>query len=671
MGNFLAHCGYYPVSAKLDAIAKRLQPTTLVAIQGAFANIAANADPTCKDAADSLKASLPSLQNASFRMALYPYFMNAMKVLSGDTCQSGGIADESYEDWLRTQIEQNGRPTFGLEDVQAQCNVIQGNTVAEDEQLAQYIINTAGNLANLQQAKVNKTNLHSVLKCGDLSELAAQQQMFQALPWLHQKVLTSRNVAMVQEIQKATMQEPTKTIMVALGALHYADMSPTLGIPTLLSQAGFVVNRLAASTPLNCQPSTNTFKEKGAEDSGLCLAPPLTKQPASCLDFTAAFAKKISSDKMYGRIRDESGCRICSNSSGACACEIKWSNTTAFEQLCHIPINGTSGQVLDMDLTRNPSSVHTDAVMAQKTIRSITQECYATTCNIAYLQEMALGGWYSRYGNLAEGKVTLRPVGGAATTANANGVGYQAAGAAAPAQAPWSPSISSTWIWIIVVILVSLLVLIAVYLTYKHTRKIKHRRTRKVAMSEQDEGSEAEYGGVSPNSSRGYLEAPSPNSSRMASQMPMLDNQFQQQPGYNAESREMSAAERERWIAEREEQIRLLQQQQAQHAAQHVAAMGAPGSPQGGAAGGLFAIPGLKGYMDRQNAEWDNMRNQQMESFAIPSAGSGTMNMAGAGYGYNPVQPSEPMTAAYGFAPMPSGVQDQFGQMGQPGYPMR
>jgi hypothetical protein len=664
MGNFLAHCGYYPVSDKKDSMVSRLQPTTLLAVQAAFSQIVANADPKCREEAQSLQVSIPSLQNATFRMALYPYLQNAMKVLNEYTCDAKGkgLDDESYEDFMRSQFEENGRPTFGLEDVQAQCSVIQGNTVDEDQQLAQYIISTAGNLANLQQVKLNRTNLENVLKCGDLEGLAAMQQMFQALPWLMQKVLTSRNIAMTKEIQKAVAQNPGKVVMIALGALHYVDMGTSLGVVSLLKASGYKITRLHDKSPLNCYPSTN--QGKGAADHGLCLAPPLTKQPESCLAFTLAFEQKIKTNKLYGRIRDESACVQCSNSSGACDCTVKWSNTSAFEKLCSEPINGTTGHVLDMDLTRNPSSLHTDTVMAQKTIRSMTQECYATTCNVAYLEEMALGGWYSKYGNLAEGKVTLREASSSGAPAASPGSVLNVVGSL-----PNSPSggdNSSTFRWLMCIIGALVVVLISIVCTLAFMAKKKGNKTRAVrsaSVDEEESDEEGHYEG-SPRSSAG--------SSMLGPHAAMLDHQYQQQVAaadhqfQQQVAAELIAAEqKQRSIAERQEEIRMIQKQAAEHAQQHAAAQQQAASPlRSPAVGTLFAIPGLKGYMQKQDEEWNNMRRQHMESFSMPTSGGLSAMSQGGGGGYAPVASAAP-------APYAGGAQESFSQVGQQGSPFR
>jgi len=405
MGQYFEHCRYYPFSVEKNSIAKRLSATDLAALQVAFSNMVDAAAPECGSAVAHVKASIPRLNSTDFRDALFPYYEVVAKLLDASHCAAG--LGETYEDWVRSAFDRSNQPSFGLQDVASICEAIRGNSVEEDVELARYIIQSYGDPAKVQNALATKAMLAEVVKCGDLGSVAAMQNSFNALPWLSARMVADRNAAMVNGIQRALAMHTNRTILFSVGAVHLAGTGASKSIPALLVEEGFTVERLAANARLQCSPSTHTGPS--AAKLGRCLAPPFETQPPSCLSFTAAFTQRLGNDTLRGRVRNDNECVDCSNSLSSCACEVDWGNQSAFEAMCAQPVNGVAGRVLDVDLTRNPGSSFTGVDQSEKTIRAMSQDCYATTCNVKLLEEMALRSWYSNYGDLAKGKATLRP----------------------------------------------------------------------------------------------------------------------------------------------------------------------------------------------------------------------------------------------------------------------
>eukprot|EP00929_Paragymnodinium_shiwhaense_P042174 TRINITY_DN21870_c0_g1_i3.p1 TRINITY_DN21870_c0_g1~~TRINITY_DN21870_c0_g1_i3.p1 ORF type:complete len:544 (-),score=82.02 TRINITY_DN21870_c0_g1_i3:624-2255(-) len=220
--------------------------------------------------------------------------------------------------------------------------------------------------------------------------------------------------APVAKEQTTAANKTVNTLMASVGALHFIDIPGAKSIPTLLTEQGWNVQRLAKDQKLTCPASPHTcspYTPCGAAELGLCLAPPFEEQPDSCMKFAREFSKKVGKatpgDPLVGRSKDDSDCQACERAAGSCECTVRWTNSSVFESLCNEPIDGVSGVVYEMNLERNPGSTHSQTVLAQKMIRGITQDCYATTCSKSFIEKMALRNWYSNVSSLPLGRVTL------------------------------------------------------------------------------------------------------------------------------------------------------------------------------------------------------------------------------------------------------------------------
>lgn len=88
-----------------------------------------------------------------------------------------------------------------------------------------------------------------------------------------------------------------------------------------------------------------------------------------------------------------------------------WENASGFAELCantSVEDGAVHGQVLEMDLIRNPGVSREGPETAQKTIRGLYQRCYATSCSVPLLQEMTLRNWYKTDASLDAGIVVWR-----------------------------------------------------------------------------------------------------------------------------------------------------------------------------------------------------------------------------------------------------------------------
>merc|ERR1711971_172942 len=77
---------------------------------------------------------------------------------------------------------------------------------------------------------------------------------------------------------------------------------------------------------------------------------------------------------------------------------------------CEEEIHGVHGHVLAMDMLRNPDSDHMTKDFVEHSIKSFTQECYSTSCDIPFIAKLAERTWYSKYKDLVEARVSLRPI---------------------------------------------------------------------------------------------------------------------------------------------------------------------------------------------------------------------------------------------------------------------
>lgn len=108
--------------------------------------------------------------------------------------------------------------------------------------------------------------------------------------------------------------------------------------------------------------------------------------------------------------RDDSDCHVCAGSDENCNCEVRWTDTDEYIKACEEEIHGVGGKVFAMDVWRNPDSDHKTVDLAEHKVKSLTLECYATTCNIPFIEKLAERSWYSKYETLAEARVSLHPL---------------------------------------------------------------------------------------------------------------------------------------------------------------------------------------------------------------------------------------------------------------------
>eukprot|EP00927_Polykrikos_kofoidii_P052325 TRINITY_DN46109_c0_g1_i1.p1 TRINITY_DN46109_c0_g1~~TRINITY_DN46109_c0_g1_i1.p1 ORF type:complete len:686 (-),score=73.91 TRINITY_DN46109_c0_g1_i1:408-2465(-) len=412
VGRFMKHCTFYSPSVQKDSIASRFDDGTVKLLKKALSNLLDLAAPGCEGVAAALRPTIDQISNPNFRVALYPLFGAMEKVLSPNMC---GITDH-FENSVRDQFSGAGKPTFGLEDVDEICSVMQDFTLEEDVDLAKLIISVYNNPSLSAGAASLLRNLADVVKCGDLVAYEAKQLDLRALPKLLKRVVTDRNELLLKRIGMALSSKSQETLMFSVGLVHLISIHSTTGtvaatgLLALLAENGYVIEQVAANSTLSCEPSNHT--EAGASELGLCLAPPFITQPLSCLKSTSVEAEKhlkLSKVSSLGSQRDLLPCESCIRGSLPCTCKATWSNTTAFVENCQKPHDGVIGRVLDADLTWNPMSKHSGMNLSQKTFMSITQGCYPENCDVEFLEKMTLRNWYRMSPNLLDGKVALVP----------------------------------------------------------------------------------------------------------------------------------------------------------------------------------------------------------------------------------------------------------------------
>jgi len=405
MGHYFSHCLSYPVADSRDSVAARLPPADLQALQAAVQQLADGAPAACQGLAERLPAAAAALGSGEDRGTLLAFYHRAVGALNAGACgQKQGA--QMYEDSLRAAWGST-RPIFGLRDVSVQCAIYQGNSVEQDVKLARSMTSKFSNAAWRQNVTRQLEAADDIMHCGDLDRLAAMRGSAAELPRLGVKLLSKRNPVLARGIVRAVRQHPGRPLLAVIGAAHFLEVSGIKSVTMLLNESGFTVERITAESELNCQSST--YAAPGAKQLEQCLMPPGFSQPASCNNFTQVFAAATGRDKMYGRSNQSADCKSCVNSSQKCTCSIMWRNDTDFKDLCTgTSVDGVHGQLMVMDLTRNPGSTRPGPALVEKTVRSLFQNCYATSCQIPLLQEMALRNWYKTDRSLAAGVVTLR-----------------------------------------------------------------------------------------------------------------------------------------------------------------------------------------------------------------------------------------------------------------------
>ncbi|CAJ1334711.1 unnamed protein product, partial [Effrenium voratum] len=144
-----------------------------------------------------------------------------------------------------------------------------------------------------------------------------------------------------------------------------------------------------------------------------CLKPPAQSQPPSCIQFEKQFGQILGKDMLHGRkVVPGPKCAECVNSTSSCKCEMKWTNYDSFVNLCEsTQVDGSHGKVYYLDMIRNPGSTRDGQALAEKTVGGLYQNCYAASCDIPIIQEMATRKWYKNDGSLDVGSVMVRTLG--------------------------------------------------------------------------------------------------------------------------------------------------------------------------------------------------------------------------------------------------------------------
>mmetsp|Transcript_128368 Transcript_128368/g.411422 ORF Transcript_128368/g.411422 Transcript_128368/m.411422 type:complete len:754 (+) Transcript_128368:137-2398(+) len=405
-GSFLNHCTSYPVVDPKGSIKERLSEADFGSLHGSVTSLLANAAPDCSVAADRLRGALAAENAARNRTTLGTLRSYALSVLDAPEC-SLHKGSQSYEDWLRDRFSSTKRPAFGLEDISVRCQQFEGRALEQDSKLAHEFMHDFSDEAWVKNVSELQASMAKALRCGGLASLTGAERLFASDP----ADLAQRRQAFAKSIGKAIERHAGKQVLMVIDVAHLINLTNvSTGVVHLLHEDGFNVERL--TNGLGCKESTYT--EPGAKELNQCLEPVWMSQPKSCDSFKVAFEQRLGKDEMYGRTKYSSDCANCvsPNVSRSCECTISWTNTSSFQELCrNTSVDGVHGQVLELDLIRNPgsSSVGTDA--CEKKVRGIFQNCYATSCDIPLLEETHTRVWYSTDPTLSFGKVTIRPAG--------------------------------------------------------------------------------------------------------------------------------------------------------------------------------------------------------------------------------------------------------------------
>jgi len=403
VGNYMAHCAYYPVTREKDTIAERITPSQLSALTETLKKWPEYAKLACKESAREFsQQALTSLNTTGSRNTLLSLFHKGIKAINPLWCTSSEEA--SMESFLRQQWGQR-KPIFGLEDVSVECQVYQGNTVQQDQELATYMVQhfTSAGSANISS---DQEQMVQVMKCGDLTTLETLIARMKGLPLSSERNLQYRNNNLAWGIQKALEANQDKNVFFAIPVTHLVDAAGREGVLSLLAKEGLDAKR--QSGPSGCQGSS--YEAPGAAALNHCLKPPAQSQPLSCIQFEKQFAQILGKDELHGRkVVPGPNCAICVNSTETCTCQMQWTNYENFVNLCKsTQVDGYHGEVYYLDMKRNPGSTREGLRLAEKTVAGLYQRCYASSCEIPIIQEMATRNWYKNDKSLDVGSVTVR-----------------------------------------------------------------------------------------------------------------------------------------------------------------------------------------------------------------------------------------------------------------------
>lgn len=410
LGSYFHHCDHYPLSeAESSSISERLPSGVISNLQEATTRTLDGAAETCGVLVDKVRQAANDLSNSAVRTTLTAFGQEALKVSSPNACALA-FNYQSYEDHLRELFGSN-RPTFGLMDVGVLCELRRGSsTVPNDVNDAGIITNDFNNRAWASMRAGMDHAVQQSVSCGNLTAFA--ENLTGSLadgttgPWFFGR-LNTINPKLVEGIQQAQRQFPDKSVVLVVNVEHLVDVSNIKGVLGRLVDSGFTVDRLAAATTLQCQAST--YKAQGAKELRWCTMPPGRRQPESCVNFTSVF-QELLADHGDNRTTDETECNACKNTDSSCSCTRTRNNDTSYRALCQGTVLGdVSGQVFETDLVRNPGSKISGVHMAQKTVKNIFQDCYATSCDMALIAQLVRRSWYQEDRMLLEAQATVHP----------------------------------------------------------------------------------------------------------------------------------------------------------------------------------------------------------------------------------------------------------------------
>jgi len=410
VGSYMDHCSYYPVVDDQDTIADRLSPSSLSQLQAAVGSLATSAPQTCSTAASTLQTSVSNIaDNVTYRTTLLELYHQSIEAINPLWCATA-TGTENFDSYMRSKWGTT-KPIFGLEDIGVECQVYQGNTVSQDQELASTMIKNFNDAAWVNNVSNMQASMEDVMKCGNLQTSAQLTASMENLPLASERNLQTRNNNLKFGVEAAMSANPGKTLFFVVPVTHLVDAGSKKGVVSLLTEDGVTVTRVTSGESLSCQAST--YSAPGASALGHCLKPPAQSQPASCIQFEQQFDQILGKDVLHGRTKVlPPSCQTCINSTTPCDCEVQWGNIDGFKNLCEeTQVDGSYGKVYYLDLTRNPGSTRVGTRLAQKTVIGMYQNCYATSCDIPIIQQMATRNWYKSDPALAVGSISVRPLG--------------------------------------------------------------------------------------------------------------------------------------------------------------------------------------------------------------------------------------------------------------------
>ncbi|CAE7498536.1 unnamed protein product, partial [Symbiodinium sp. KB8] len=403
VGNFMAHCSYYPVIREKDTISERVPPSTLETVKERLDRLPDLVEQ-CQGStlAVSFKQSIATMTNATFRKTLLKVFYEGLQAINPNWCTSTG--QPNLDTYFRRKWGTR-KPIFGLEDISVECQAFQGHTVQEDEELAEWM---AVHLTPEWAKKVSaiEGGMYEAFKCGNLGKLDELLVELKDLPLASQRHLQYRNDNLNFGIKQAMAANPGKNMLFVIPLSHLVDAANRTGILTLLKQDN--IDAIRQHVASGCQDSM--WQAPGAAALDHCLKPPAQSQPPSCIQFEKQFGDILGKDVLHGRkVAPGPHCSACVNSSESCSCQMQWSNYDNFVNLCEsTQVDGSHGRVYYLDMIRNPGSTREGTALAEKTVAGLYQNCYASSCEIPIIQQMATRNWYKNDPYLDLGSVTVR-----------------------------------------------------------------------------------------------------------------------------------------------------------------------------------------------------------------------------------------------------------------------